>query len=102
VEVRTELINTARGFAKPLGERLKQCDADYVKASVAEGLSEAVQNAIGPLLKSVEEINQQIGEYDRKLAEIAQKYPEMKLLTQVYGVGVQIALTYILTLEDAQ
>src|SRR5580700_11620522 len=29
VDVRTELINTARGLAKPRGERLKKCDADY-------------------------------------------------------------------------
>lgn len=58
--------------------------------------------AIGPLLKSVEAIREQIGVYDRKIEEIAQRYPEVGLLTQVYGVGTLIALTYILTIEDAQ
>jgi len=102
VDCRTALINTARGLAKPMGERLKSCDADYVKESLAEGLSEATQNAIRPLLKSVEEISKQIGVYDKKIQEIEKRYAETKVLKQVNGVGTLIALTYILTLEDAE
>src|SRR5664279_5078948 len=102
VDARTELINSARGLAKPMGERLQKCDTDYVKESLADGLSEAAQNAIRPLLKSVEEINKQIGVYDQRIEEIAKRYPEMKLLKQVHGVGTLIALTYILTIEDAE
>jgi transposase len=100
VDCRTALINTARGLAKPMGERLKSCDADYVKETLAEGLSEATQNAIRPLLKSVEEITRQIGAYDQKIQEIEKRYPETKVLQQVHGVGTLIALTFILTLED--
>jgi len=102
VEARTGLINCARGLAKPMGERLKQCDADQVKEALADGLSEAVQTAIGPLLKSVEAIHEQIAEYDRKIEEIAKRYREMELLTQVYGVGTLIGLTFLLTIEDAE
>ncbi len=40
--------------------------------------------------------------YDQKIEEIAKRYPEVELLTPVYGVGTLIALTYILTLEDAR
>jgi len=50
----------------------------------------------------VEAISQQIGVYDRSIEEIAQRYPEVKVLMQVWGVGTLIALTYILTIEDAQ
>jgi len=89
-------------LAKPMGERLKSCDADSVKESLAEGLSEATQNAIRPLLKSVEEITKQIGAYDKKIQEIGKRYPETKVLKQVHGVGTLIALTFILTLEDAE
>lgn len=102
VDARTELINMARGLAKPMGERLAKCDADYVKESLADGLSEAAQSAIRPLLKSVEAINQQIGVYEERIEGIGKKYPEMKLLKQVGGVGTLIALTYILTIEDAE
>jgi transposase len=102
VDCRTKLINTARGLAKPMGDRLKKCDADYVKESLAEGLSEATQNVIRPLLKSVEEITKQIGEYDKKIQQIEKRYPESKVLKQVNGVGTLIAMTFILTLEDAE
>jgi transposase len=102
VEARTKLINVARGLAKPMGERLKSCDADSVKESLAEGLSEAAQGAIRPLLKSVEELTKRIGEYDKAIQEIEKRYPETKVLKQVNGVGTLIALTYILTLEDAE
>lgn len=102
VDCRTELINTARGLTKPMGERLKKCDADYVKESLAEGHSEATQNVIRPLLKSVEEINKQIGVYDQRIEEMGKRYPETKVLKQVHGVGPLIALTYMLTIEDAE
>jgi transposase len=102
MEARTKLINSARGLAKPMGERLKKCDADQVKESLASGLSEGVRTVIGPLLKCVEQLSEQIGVYDGKIEEIAKRHPEMKLLTQVYGVGTLIALTYMLTIEDAE
>jgi transposase len=102
VDSRTKLINAARGLVKPMGERLKSCDADYVKESLADGLSEATQQVIRPLLKSVEELTKQIGVYEKKIQEIAKRYPETKVLKQVNGVGTLIALTYMLTLEDAE
>jgi transposase len=85
-----------------MGERLPKCDADQVKEELADGLSRALQNVIRPLLKSVEAISEQIAAYDKKIGEIAKRYPEVELLTPVYGVGTLIALTYILTIEDAQ
>jgi transposase len=102
VDIRTELINTARGLTKPMGERLKKCDADYVNESLADGLSPETQNVIRPLLKAVEEVSKQIQAYDEKIEEMGKRHPERKLLTQVYGVGPLIALTYILTIEDAE
>lgn len=102
VEARTGLINCARGLVKAMGERLKKCDAEQVKEALGDGFGAAVQTAIGPLLKSVEQLSEQIGVYEQRIEEIAKRYPEVKLLTQVYGVGTLIALTYVLTLEDAQ
>jgi len=102
VECRTKLINAARGLTKPMGERLKGCDADSVKESLADGHSEATQAIIRPLLKLVESITQQIQVYDQKIQEMEKRYPETKLLKQVHGVGRLIALSFILTLEDAE
>jgi hypothetical protein len=51
----------------------------------------------------VEATTEHIQEYDKQIAEIARKhYPETALLQQVHGVGLLIALTFILTLEDAE
>ena len=102
VKVRTGLINCARGLAKPMGERLKKCDADQVKETLADGMSQAVRLVIGPLLKSVEMMSEQIAEYGQRIEEIAKRYPEIRLLTQVYGVGTLIALAFVLTLGDAE
>jgi transposase len=101
VRHRTALINSARGLTKPMGERLKSCDADSVKETMAEELSQETQEAVRPLLQMAEAATQQIAKYDKKLEEIAKRYPETKVLKQIYGVGPLTALTYILTLEDA-
>lgn len=102
MEHRTGLINSVRGLAKPMGERLKACDADQVKEALADELSGAIQQIVRPMLKIVEAISEQIAVYDQQIEAMAKRYPEMKLLTQVYGVGTLIALTFVLTIEDAK
>ena len=54
-----------------------------------------------PLLREIESLSERIQEYDEWMEKIAQEmYPEVSLLKQVKGVGTQIALTYVLTIED--
>jgi transposase len=51
--------------------------------------------------KEIESLNEHIQEYDERVEKIAKEvYPEVALLKQVKGVGTQIALTYVLTIED--
>jgi len=102
MEARTQLINSARGLVKPLGERLKKCDADQVGVGLGERLSEGARAVVEPMLQAVEKISELIGKYDEQIEGIAKRYEEVKLLRQVYGVGLLIALTFVLTLDDAQ
>jgi transposase len=102
VDTRTKLINSARGLAKPMGERLKDCDAEQAGEALGEGMSEATRKVIGPLLKTIEAIHKEIRGYDQQIQEIAGRYPEIELLTVIHGVGTLIALTFVLTLEDAE
>jgi transposase len=68
----------------------------------AKGLSQELRDALDPLLVEIESLNERIAGYDRRIEQIAQEvYPECALLQQVKGVGTVIALTYILTLDDA-
>jgi transposase len=102
VDGRTALVNTARGLTKSFGERMGKCDADQMGVEKIEGLPAGVQSALQPLLRVVEVMTEQIRGYDQELAEIARKeYPETALLEQISGVGLLIALTFILTLDDA-
>jgi transposase len=101
VDSRTSLVNTARGVTKGFGERLGKCDADQMGGEKLEGMPAGVQAALGPVVETVEVMTDKIQGYEKELAEIARKhYPETAVLEQVSGVGLLIALTFILTLED--
>src|SRR3989441_6253216 len=101
VSARTALVNAARGLAKSFGERLPKCGTQQVSRKSAAALSVELREVIEPLLREIESLNERIKEYDARMEKIAREsYPQVELLKQVKGVGTQIALTYILTLED--
>ena len=101
VKARTALINAARGLAKSFGERLPKRGSQQVDRNLAAALSTALREVVEPLLQEVESLNERVGEYDRRIEQIAKEvYPEVALLKQVKGVGTQIALTYLLTIDD--
>jgi hypothetical protein len=55
----------------------------------------------GPL-SGIESLSEHIREYNEGIERLAQEsYPQVALLQQVKGVGTLIALTFLLTLEDA-
>jgi transposase len=102
VDARTSLVNAARGFTKALGERLPACDADSLDVEKMDTLPAGLQEKLRPLLEQVESLTVKIKEADQKLEQIARiEYPETKLLRQISGVGVLIALTFVLTVEDS-
>src|SRR5437588_1836569 len=102
VRARTALVNTARGLAKSYGERLRGCNVRNMNAEKADALSPELQTALQPLLAAIEILSEQIREYNEHIEKLAEEsYPQVELLKQVKGVGTLIALTYLLTLEDA-
>ena len=101
VSARTALVNAARGLVKSYGQRLPKCGTYQVSEKLAEGLSAELREVLVPLFKEIESLNERIKEYDERMEKIAKEvYPEVSLLKQVKGVGTQIALTYVLTIED--
>src|SRR4051812_22926434 len=102
VRARTALVNTARGLVKSYGERLRGCNVRNMNPEKADGLSPELQTALQPLLAATEVLSEQIREYNEVIECLAEEnYSEVKLLKQVKGVGTLIALTFLLTLEDA-
>src|ERR1700756_342522 len=102
VRARTALVNTARGLAKSYGERLRGCNVRNMNREKAEILSPELQTALEPLLAGIESLSERIREYNEAIEQLAQEsYPQVARLKQVKGVGTLIALTFLLTLEDA-
>lgn len=88
LEARTALVNSARGLAKALGERLPKCDPDSVDAGTAEALPAEVSRMLRPLLEEVESLTKKIRQLDEAIEQIARReYPETELLRQIKGVG---------------
>jgi len=103
VEVRAKLVNTARGLAKAVGERIPACDTDAMDVEKLEGLPERLQEELKPLVETVKLLTVKIHELDKSIEQIARtKYPETSLLKQVTGVGTLIALTFVLTVDDRE
>jgi transposase len=101
VSARTALVNAARGLVKSYGERLPKCGTQQVSRELGAGLSTEMRDVLEPLLREIESLNERVKEYDQRMEKIAKEsYPQVALLKQVKGVGTQIALTYVLTLED--
>jgi len=101
VSARTALVNATRGLVKSYGERLRKCGTQQIRRETVSGLSPRLREALEPLLREVESLNERIQEYDRRIEKMAQEtYPETVLLKQVQGVGDLIATTYVLTIED--
>ena len=104
VEQRTALINCARGTVKAMGGRLPACEGKDFGVEKLAGwkLGEALEQLIKPLFTVIDHLNEQIAVYDKEIAAMTERYPQIKLLTPVYGVGELIAMTYVLTLEDPE
>ena len=81
--------------------KLNKWGTYQVNQKLAEGVSAELRDVLAPLLREVESLSERIQEYDERMEKIAKEvYPEVFLLQQVKGVGTQIALTYLLTIED--
>src|SRR5579863_4878119 len=101
VSTRTAPVNAARGLTKSYGQRLKKCGTEQMNRDSSEGLSQELREALDPLLREIESLNERIAEYNRRIEQIAKEvHPEVARLKQVKGVGTLIALTYVLTLDD--
>lgn len=101
VAARVKLVNVVRGMVKAVGARLPKSTTAAFAGKMAAFIPPELKHVLGPLLKSIQALSQQIERYDTQIQRLAEKkYPETKLLQQVSGVGPLIALTYVLTLDD--
>lgn len=102
VRARTLLINTARGLAKSLGERLPSCSAESFAKRMVDRVNENGYPDLLALVESVGELTRQIRALSAQIEEAcAQRYPEAQRLQAVGGVGPITSLCFVLVLDDA-
>src|ERR1700691_3274790 len=78
VSTRTALVNAARGLTKSYGERLKKCGTEQMNREAAKGLSQELREALDPLLREIESLNERIIQYDRRIENISNEaYPSV-------------------------
>jgi len=102
VHSRTMLVNSARGMVKSFGYRLNSCDCDQVDTELAASLPAELRKLVEPLLATAAYTTLRIKAADQRIHEVAKRYPEIELLTVIYGVGELTALAFVLTIEDAE
>ena len=103
VESRTQLINAVRGISKAFAQRLTKCSSESFTSKRAEQIPELIRGAVAPLLETIDHLNEQIRYYDEMEEHLArERHRKYWLLTQVNGVGVHTALSFMLTIGDAE
>ena len=99
VRARTMLINTLRGLVKSAGHRLPACSSESFPAKARAAVPEPLRQACAPLLDQIAHLNQSLRQFDTDIAALDTKYPEIKPLRSVPGVGPLVAACYVLTLD---
>ena len=103
VRARTALVNTARDLAKGYAERLRGCNVGNLNPKNAEGLSPKLQRALQPLLAAIKSLNRRIRGVQRTDRKTGQREQSAGGAVEAgQGLRTLIALTFLLTTEDAR
>lgn len=100
VRCRTRLINQIRGLVKSFGARLPSCGAVVFHNKGAAAIPDPLKPALTPLFVALKTIHEQIQQHEKTIDEIAKRYPDVEVMTQIDGVGTLTAFVFLLTLED--
>jgi transposase len=101
VRARTQLVNTVRGLAKSIGQRLPKCSAESFGKRMSELLESAYYPGFSALVESISELTRRIRALEAQIEEVcAARYPETERLRAVAGVGPITSLCFVLVLDD--
>jgi transposase len=102
VDMRTKLINFARGITKTTGGRLPAAASHRFAERVRDAIPASLRAALEPVLRALDLVTAEIDGFDQAVQNLAdQRYPETHWLRQAPGIGTLTALTFVLTIGDA-
>jgi transposase len=99
VRARTMIVNALRGLVKSAGGRLPASSTEALPTRAPVAIPPAMATVATPLIEQIALLNAQIGGMYKQVEALAAKYPEIKLLRTVPGVGPIVAAAYVLTLD---
>jgi transposase len=102
VRARTLLVNLARSLAKGFGSRLPATITLLFGTRALAQVPELLKPALEGLLVQIDDLSRRIKQYDERIHAMAQSKPEVVRLTMIPGVGGLTALTFVLTLGQAE
>ena len=101
VEARAKWINTVRGVLRGFGYRVSGGRSGTFHARCAKVLLPAdLRAVIQPMLTQLEAVTEEIERLEEKLEEIATEIPVVQHLQEIPGVGLIVALYFVLSVDD--
>lgn len=101
VRSRTAMINSVRGQVKAQGSRLPTCSSESFVRRCESHIPESLAKALLPLLDVIRNINREIDTLDKQLEAKGQEHDMIiSRLSQIAGVGVLTAMTFMAVVED--
>ncbi len=101
VKARTKWISTVRGILRAFGFKVGKGRAGTFHRRCAKlDIPDALRETIQPLLKQIESVTEEIEGLEERLERIAETMPEVDHLRQIPGVGLLVALYFVLTIDD--
>lgn len=99
VRSRTQQVNHVRGVLKSFGVHIPRCSTESFWKRIA-GVDEPLRSLVAPVVDMTIVLTSKIRDYDRQIKAMEERYPEVKLLQQITGVGPLTSTAFVLTLED--
>ena len=99
VRARTMLINSMRGLVKSAGGRLPPASSESFATCVSAAVPAELGTSTQPLLRQIAGLTAEIRELDQAIEKLTERYPEIRILRTVPGVGPVISAAYVLTLD---
>jgi transposase len=106
VGARTKLINCVRGWLRTQGVRIRSGGVSTFPQRVRHHFQAETPTPLPPyverMLATIEQLNLQLDEADKELAEVAAKDPQCQRLMTVPGVGPVTSVRFVAALDEHQ
>jgi transposase len=101
IDARTAWINQVRGILRSFGHRVAGKNAETFATRVdLMKLPTELAVVLEPLLQQIHLVSDQIERSNRDLEELGESIPEVAHLSEIPGVGLIVALYFVLTVDN--